>query len=57
MLYGLFCSVSSLSPHCVFFLPAFIHLLSLVSVSPVLLLHSSCEKKVPKVLLEGGEKC
>lgn len=57
MLYGLFCPVSSLSPHPFFFLPTFIHLLSLVSVSPVLLLHSACEEGVPKVFLEGGEKC
>lgn len=40
-----------------FVLLTFIHLLSLLSVSPVLLLHSPCEKGVPKVLLEGGEKC
>lgn len=55
MLYGLFCSVSSLSPHPFFFLPTFIHLLSLVSVSPVLLLHNPCAKGVPNVLLEGGD--
>lgn len=55
MLYGLFYSVSSLSPHPFFFLPTLIHLLPLVSVSPVLLLHNPCEKGVPNVLLEGGD--
>lgn len=57
MLYGLFCSVSSPSPHPFFFQPTFIHLLFLVNVSPVSLLHSPCEKGVPKALLEKGEKC
>lgn len=39
-----------------FFLMTFSHLLSLLSVSPVLLLHSPHEKGVPKVLLEGGRE-
>lgn len=56
MLYGLFCSVSSLSPHPFFFLPTFIHLLSLVSVSPVLLLHNPCEKGF-LTFCQKGEIC
>lgn len=38
-----------------FLFPTFIHLLSLVSVSPVLFFHSPCEQGGPNVLLEGAD--
>lgn len=56
MLYGIFCSVFSLSPH-FFFLSPYLYSFSVPCVSPVLLLHSPGEKGVPKALLEKGEKC
>lgn len=57
MLCGLFCSVFSLSPHPFFFLYAYLYSFAVPCVSPVLLLHSPCEKRVPKALLEKEEKC
>lgn len=37
--------------------PTFIHLHSLVSVSPVFFFHRPCEKGGPEVLLEGADIC
>lgn len=57
MLYGLPCSISSLSPYLFIPTPYFTHLLALASVSPVLFFHSPPEKGDPEVLLEGADTC